>query len=97
VDAAHPGKADEVVLVLPPQVGRDDEQRKHHAAPEPGAAKIAAVRGQQRGAEEGDGKERHSVLGHQSEADGRPDAEPPAGVATLKQPHHAPGRCNPPQ
>jgi hypothetical protein len=25
VDAAHPGKADEMMLVLPPEIGRDDD------------------------------------------------------------------------
>ncbi len=97
VDAAHPGKADEVVLVLPPEVACDDEQRQRHAAPEPGAAKIAAVRSQEHCAEEGDSKERHRVLGHQSKADGGPDAEPPALVVALKQPRDAPGHRDPPQ
>jgi hypothetical protein len=97
VDAAHPSKADEVVLVLPPEVGCDDEQRQHHAAPEPGAAKIAAVRRQEHCGEEGDSKERHRVLGHQSKADGGPDAEPPARVVALKQPRDAPGHRDPSQ
>ena len=97
VDAAHPGKAQEVVLVLPPEIGRDDDERQSDAAPEPGAAKVAAVRGQQHRAQEGDGKERHGVLGHESEADEGTDGEPPAGVTALKQERDAPGHGDPPE
>jgi type I restriction enzyme, R subunit len=41
----HPGKADEMMLVLPPEIGCAKEQRHRHPEPEPRAAKIAAVGG----------------------------------------------------
>ena len=97
VAGMDPGKADEVVLVLPPEIGREDEQRQRHPAPEPESAEGAAVRGQQHPAQKGGDEESHGVLGHESQADSDADAKPPARVAALKQPHNAPGHRDPPQ
>src|SRR5690606_38456578 len=90
-DVVQEVERDKVMLELPDQVGQEDEQREGHAAPQPGAAQVAAGRRQQHGQDQGGHTDGDGIFGHHAQADDGSNGRPPAGIVRLEQAYHQVG------
>ena len=97
MDALEELQGGEVVVNLPDQVGKEDQDADGDATPEPAAAKMPTRAGEENADEYANGEEGHGVLGHQACADYGSDGKPPAGIFRLEQTNDEVGGQDPPE
>src|SRR5215831_5683955 len=77
-----------MVVRLPEEVGKENEDGKAYAKPKPFAPEMAAHIGEQDARDDSNCKDAHRVFGKHTEADRGANAEPPARIVGLQQADH---------
>src|SRR5262249_35511679 len=77
----------EMVLSLPDQVRKENQDRQRDSIPQPLACHIFAGTREQHSCDDTQGEEAHRVFRHHPQADCTADSQPPAWIFACEQPH----------